>query len=161
MTEASPSRDKLYVTVTKLGLGIGWEESIPSGLISPACAKLLGVGTCRIQRRMNRNAETHALLDRVGEGMETASRLQVSRARRRRCRVDGYERRKVAHRFTPQRCHTCNACVARHALHVWHARPGCLAKHASHAVINTMLLCTKSRLPAQIKMLSQVHVSER
>ena len=70
-----------------------------------------------------------------GEGMETASRLQVSRARCRRCRADGYERRKVAHRFTQQRCHTCNACLATHALHVWHARPGCLAKHASHAVI--------------------------
>jgi hypothetical protein len=84
---------------------------------------------------MNRNAETHALLDRAGEGMETASRLQVSRARCRRCRADGYERRKVAHRFTQQRCHTCNACLATHALHVWHARPGCLAKHASHAVI--------------------------
>lgn len=37
--------------------------------------------------------------------------------------------------FTQQRCHTCNACLATHALHVWHARPGCLAKHASHAVI--------------------------
>ena len=70
-----------------------------------------------------------------GEGMETASRLQVSRKRCRRCRADGYERRKVAHRFTQQRCHTCNACLATHALHVWHARPGCLAKHASHAVI--------------------------
>ncbi len=37
--------------------------------------------------------------------------------------------------FTQQRCHTCNACLATHALHVWHARPECLAKHASHAVI--------------------------
>ena len=71
-------------------------------------AELLG-GTFRIQRRVNRYAETHALLDRVGEGMETASRLQVSRAGRRLCRVDGYERRKVAHRFTQERCHTCNA----------------------------------------------------
>lgn len=32
-------------------------------------------------------------------------------------------------------CMHCNACLATHALHVWHARPGCLAKHASHAVI--------------------------
>lgn len=132
MTEASPSRHQPYVTVTKLGLGIGWEESIPSGLISPLYEQNFWVGTFRVQRRVNRYAQTHALLDRVGEGMETASRLQVSRARCRRCRVDGYERRKVAHRFTQQRCHTCNACLATHALH---ARPGCLAKHASHAVI--------------------------
>lgn len=98
-------------------------------------AKLLGVGTCQIQRRVNHYAHAHALLDRVGEGMETASHLQVSRAGRRLCRVDGYERHKVAHRFRQQRCHTCNACLATHALHVWHARPECLAKHASHAVI--------------------------
>ena len=67
MTEASPSRHQLYVTVTKLGLGIGWEESIPSGLISPPCAQNFWVGTCRIQRRVSRYAQTHALLDRVGE----------------------------------------------------------------------------------------------
>ena len=135
MTEASPSRHQLYVTVTKLGLGIGWEESIPSGLISPPCAQNFWVGTCRIQRRVSRYAQTHALLDRVGEWMETASHLQVSRAGRRLCRVDGYERHKVTHRFTQQRCHTCNACLATHALHVWHAPPECLAKHAPHAVI--------------------------
>ncbi len=92
-------------------------------------------GTFRIQPRVNRYAQTHALLDRVGEGMETASHIRVSRAGRRLCRVDGYERHKVAHRFTQERCHTCNACLAPHALHVWHARPECLAKHASHAII--------------------------
>lgn len=110
---------------------------------------------------MNRNAETHALLDRVGEGMETASRLQVSRARCRRCRADGYERRKVAHRFHAtalpyMQCMPCNARIACMA---------CATRMPRKARVTrsdrTILLCTKSRLPAQIKKLSQVHVSER
>lgn len=109
---------------------------------------------------MNRNAETHALLDRAGEGMETASRLQVSRARCRRCRADGYERRKVAHRFTQQRmrymqCMPCSARIACMACATRMPRKVCVTRSD-----RTMLLCTKSRLPAQTKMLSQVHVSE-
>ena len=67
------------------------------------------MGTCRIQRRVNRYAQTHALLDRVGEGMETASHLQVFRAGCRLYRVDGYERHKVAHRLRNS--------VAIHAMH--------------------------------------------
>lgn len=51
---------------------------------------------------------------------------------------------QVAHRFMQQCCHTCNACLATHALHVWHARPECLATSASHAVIARRLSAQNS-----------------
>lgn len=81
---------------------------------------------------MNRNAETHALLDRAGEGMETASRLQVSRARCRRCRADGYERRKVAHRSR-----NSAAIHAMHALQRTHCMYGMRDQDASQSMRHT------------------------
>ncbi len=56
-------------------------------------------------------------------------------------------------------CMPCNAriaCMACMACATRMPRKACVTRSD-----RTMLLCTKSRLPAQIKMLSQVHVSER
>ena len=53
-------------------------------------------------------------------------------------------------------CMPCNARIACMACATRMPRKACVTRSD-----RTMLLCTKSRLPAQIKMLSQVHVSER
>lgn len=97
--------------------------------------ELSGGWTFRIQRRVNRYAQTHALFDRAGEGMETSFPSTSIPFRMPTLPSRQLRTTQAAHRFTQQRCHTCNACLATHALHVSHARPECLATHASHAVI--------------------------
>jgi len=167
ITEASPSRHKLYVTVTKLGLGTGWEESVPSGLISPLCEQnfrvsghISNTATHESQRRNIRTSRPSGGGD--GDSFPSTSipcTMPALPCRRLRTTQGGPPFHATAHAIHAMRalqCVLCKACIACMACATGMPRKACVTRSD-----RTMLLCTKSRLPAQIKMLSQVHVSER
>lgn len=161
MTEASPSRHKLYVTVTKLVLGIGWEESIPSGLILRLARKTFGcwhmsnTATRESLRAHTRTSRPSGGGD--GDSFPSTSipcRTPALPCRRLRTTQGGPPFHATALPY--MQCMPCNARIACMACATRMPRKACVTR-----CDRTILLCTKSRLPAQIKFLSQVHVSER
>ena len=123
-------------------------------------AKLLGVGTCRIQRRVNRYAHTRTSRPSGGGDGDSfpftsiPCRTPALPCRRLRTTQGGPPFHATALPY--MQCMPCNARIACMACATRMPRKACVTR-----CDRTILLCTKSRLPAQIKLLSQVNVSER
>lgn len=147
--------------MTQLGLGTGWEESVPSGLISPLCEQNFRVGghisntaTHESQRRNTRTSRPSGGGD--GDSFPSTSipcTMPALPCRRLRTTQGGPPFHATALPY--MQCMPCNARIACMACATRMPRKACVTRSD-----RTMLLCTKRRLPAQIKMLSQVHVSE-